>query len=89
MKILNRRMVNELFGGVVGWIWIIGSIISVYLLIKVIFFDGSWFPFLVVFGISGVCKILTRVSYQEENYLRGLEGFKERMERRFMDKKED
>ena len=40
-------------------------------------------------GRGGVCIILTRLSYQKEDYLRGLEGFKERMERRFMDKKED
>lgn len=50
----------ELLGGVVGWIWIISGLATIYLFVVAVFFGGSWAYFLLAFAISIVAKMLTR-----------------------------
>lgn len=58
MQTRTKLVILELIAGIVGWIWILGWIASIYFLIAVFAFDGKWSNFFWAVGISVIAKWL-------------------------------
>ena len=60
MSVASRRLVLESIAGVFAWIWIIALVKTLVLIVRAIFFDGSWWAvvaaYLIGFGAKAVAK---------------------------------
>jgi tetratricopeptide (TPR) repeat protein len=79
METKTKLIVLELTGGFFGWVWIIGSVASLYFLVMAIGFDGKWSSVLWTLGITILSKWLAkgvldnqrRVAFEAELVKRG------------------
>ena len=73
MKKISKLMIFELLEGLFGWVYIGASIATLYFVISVIFFDGTWISFFWAFGVGAIARWLA--SGFKENKIRiNLEG---------------
>jgi ABC-type Co2+ transport system permease subunit len=42
MPTSQRSWIEELYVGVIGWIWIAASLVTVYFLVRAVFFGDGW-----------------------------------------------
>jgi len=59
-QFLVAGMLSELVGGVFGWIWMILAVASPVLLLKALFFHGTWEDFFICLFSAAVCKTILR-----------------------------
>lgn len=60
METKTKLVWLELIGGILGWVWILASVASLYFLVVAIFFDSPWSHFFWVFGVGVVAKRLAK-----------------------------
>lgn len=80
MQTQSKLAILELIAGLLGWVWLLASIASIYFLIVALAFNGQWSNFFWVIGVGVVAKWLTsgfrdhqlRVAYEAQLVSSGL-----------------
>lgn len=60
METKTKLVWLELVGGILGWVWILASVASLYFLVVAILSDNPWAPLFWTFGIGVVAKWLAK-----------------------------
>ncbi len=60
METRSKLVALELVGGILGWVWIVASIASLYFLAVAAFSDSPWSRFFWAVGVSIIAKWLAR-----------------------------
>lgn len=79
METKTKLVWLELVGGILGWLWILASVVALYFLVMATFFDSPWPRFFWALGIGAVAKWLAkgfrdnqqRVAFQAELMAKG------------------
>lgn len=79
METKTKLVWLELVGGILGWLWILASVVALYFLVMAAFSDSPWPRFFWALGIGAVAKWLAkgfrdnqqRVAFQAELMAKG------------------
>jgi hypothetical protein len=60
MRTISKLMILELIAGLLGWVWMIASLVALVSFVRAIAFNGNWSKFFWAVGISIVAKWLSK-----------------------------
>ena len=56
----KSAVIYELLGSLFGWVWLLSIPVTLFFIVRAIWFDGGWAAVLIIVGIGAVCKWLLR-----------------------------